>query len=77
MRTSELWQNVSLDPPDGIFALKDRCDNDTFPQKIDLSVGAYRGEDAKPWILPAVRKASCIDRRIHFMSLIHAALCGS
>ncbi|KAF9652851.1 aspartate aminotransferase, partial [Thelephora ganbajun] len=53
----ELWQGVTLEPPDGIFAIKDRCDNDTFPQKIDLSIGAYRGDDAKPWVLPAVRKA--------------------
>lgn len=64
-RSPELWQGVTLEPPDAIFALKDRCDSDTFPQKVDLSVGAYRGEDAKPWTLPVVRKvcrmiAGCI-----------------
>ena len=74
---SELWQGVTLEPPDGIFALKDRCDSDTFPQKIDVSVGAYRGEDAKPWILPAVRKVCWIDSRLHSPLLIHAASCGS
>jgi aspartate aminotransferase len=37
--------------------MKQLCDNDTFPQKVDLVIGAYRGEDAKPWILPVVRKA--------------------
>lgn len=40
-----------------MFALKDRCDGDPFPQKVDLGIGAYRGEDAKPWVLPVVRKA--------------------
>lgn len=37
--------------------MKQLCNNDTFPQKVDLVIGAYRGEDAKPWILPVVRKA--------------------
>jgi aspartate/tyrosine/aromatic aminotransferase len=60
-----LWQGVTLEPPDGIFALKDRCENDAFPQKIDLSVGAYRDEDAKPWTLPAVGKACALITRIH------------
>lgn len=73
----ELWQGVTLEPIDGIFALKARCDSDTFPQKIDLSVGAYRAEDAKPWTLPVVRKVCFVDVGMHSPFLMHARRCGS
>jgi Aspartate/tyrosine/aromatic aminotransferase len=29
---------------------------DTHPNKVDLSVGAYRGDDGKPWVLPSVKQ---------------------
>jgi len=29
---------------------------DTFPQKVNLGVGAYRDDDNKPWVLPVVKK---------------------
>ncbi|KAF8759059.1 Aspartate aminotransferase [Rhizoctonia solani] len=31
---------------------------DTFPQKVNLGVGAYRDDDNKPWVLPVVKKAT-------------------
>ena len=30
---------------------------DSFPQKVNLGVGAYRDDDSKPWVLPVVKKA--------------------
>ncbi|KAF9069881.1 aspartate aminotransferase [Rhodocollybia butyracea] len=55
--SSELWQNVPLAPPDSIFKLTAAYKADTFEQKINLGVGAYRDDNDKPWVLPVVRKA--------------------
>lgn len=29
---------------------------DEFEKKVDLGIGAYRDDNAKPWILPVVKK---------------------
>jgi aspartate aminotransferase, cytoplasmic len=44
--------------PDAAFALVEAYKADPSPHKVDLSPGFYRDEDAKPWILPSVRKVS-------------------
>lgn len=31
---------------------------DTDPKKVDLGIGAYRDNNAKPWVLPVVKKVS-------------------
>jgi len=31
--------------------------HDTHPQKVNLSIGAYRTDEGEPWVLPAVEKA--------------------
>jgi len=31
---------------------------DTFPQKVNVGVGAYRDDNNKPWVLPVVKKAT-------------------
>jgi aspartate/tyrosine/aromatic aminotransferase len=41
---------------DSIFKLTAAYQADTFPQKINLGVGAYRDDDSKPWVLPVVKK---------------------
>ena len=53
---SHLLADVPQAPPDAMFGLSAayRADND--PRKVDLGVGAYRHEDGKAWVLPAVRK---------------------
>jgi len=53
-------------PPDVMFGLSAAYRADDNPQKVDLGVGAYRGGDGKPFVLPAVRKVRscqghCID----------------
>lgn len=44
-------------PPDPLFGLKARFVKDTRKVKIDLGIGAYRDNEGKPWILPAVKLA--------------------
>jgi aspartate/tyrosine/aromatic aminotransferase len=41
---------------DSIFKLTAAYQADTFPQKVNLGVGAYRDDDNKPWVLPVVKK---------------------
>jgi len=55
-----LWQEVPLAPPDSIFKLSAAYKVDTFKDKVNLGVGAYRDNDNKPWVLPVVKKASSI-----------------
>ncbi|GFG15836.1 aspartate aminotransferase, chloroplastic [Aspergillus udagawae] len=42
---------------DVAFALMEAYKEDPSPWKVDLTPGIYRDEDAKPWVLPSVRKA--------------------
>ncbi len=39
-----------------IFKLTAGFKADTYPQKVNLGVGAYRDDDSKPWVLPVVKK---------------------
>ncbi|KAH8106744.1 aspartate aminotransferase [Cristinia sonorae] len=55
---AETWEEVPLAPPDSIFKLTAAYKADSFPQKINLGVGAYRDDDSKPWVLPVVKKAT-------------------
>lgn len=51
-----VFTNVELGPPVVIFALNKACLDDKFPKKVNLTIGAYRTEEGKPWVLPVVRK---------------------
>jgi aspartate aminotransferase len=31
---------------------------DSDPKKVDLGIGAYRDDNAKPWVLPVVKQVS-------------------
>ncbi|KAK6463464.1 aspartate aminotransferase [Scheffersomyces coipomensis] len=44
-------------PPDPLFGLKARYNADSRSDKVDLGIGAYRDNNGKPWILPAVKQA--------------------
>ncbi|KAK2877790.1 hypothetical protein FQN49_001188 [Arthroderma sp. PD_2] len=44
-------------PEDPLFGLAAACRADTSDKKIDLGIGAYRDSNAKPWVLPVVKKA--------------------
>ncbi|POS81088.1 aminotransferase class I and II [Diaporthe helianthi] len=49
-------------PEDPLFGLMAAYRADTSPDKVDLGIGAYRDDNAKPWILPVVKKADEIIR---------------
>ncbi|RPB26061.1 PLP-dependent transferase [Terfezia boudieri ATCC MYA-4762] len=51
------FEALPLAPKDPLFGLIAAYKADTDPRKVDLGVGAYRDDNAKPWILPVVRKA--------------------
>jgi len=43
-------------PEDPLFGLMAAYRRDTSPNKVDLGIGAYRDDNAKPWVLPVVKK---------------------
>ncbi len=43
------------DPLFGLMAAYRKDDSD---KKVDLGIGAYRDNNAKPWVLPVVKKVS-------------------
>lgn len=47
---------VPVAPPIRVFNLRQQCVVDTSPNKVDLTIGAYRTEEGKPWVLPVVRE---------------------
>ncbi|KAL7269663.1 Aspartate aminotransferase, cytoplasmic [Rhizina undulata] len=49
---------VPLAPTDPLFGLMATCKSDTSEKKVDLGVGTYRDDNAKPWVLPVVKKAA-------------------
>ncbi|KAI2787489.1 Aspartate aminotransferase, cytoplasmic [Penicillium oxalicum] len=53
---------VAAAPEDPLFGLMKAYREDPFEKKVDLGIGAYRDNNAKPWILPVVKKA---DHAIH------------
>lgn len=51
---------VEQGPPIEVFALNKTFLEDTFPQKVNLGVGAYRTDETKPWVLPVVKQVEKI-----------------
>jgi aspartate aminotransferase len=45
-------------PEDPLFGLMRAYRADTSDKKVDLGIGAYRDDSAKPWVLPVVKKVS-------------------
>ncbi|KAI9704888.1 MAG: Aspartate aminotransferase, cytoplasmic [Candelina mexicana] len=52
--TVETVPHAAEDP---LFGLMAAYKKDTFEKKVDLGIGAYRDDDAKPWVLPVVKQA--------------------
>ena len=50
-------QNVPQAPEDPLFGLMAAYRRDDFGKKVDLGIGAYRDNNAKPWVLPVVKDA--------------------
>lgn len=58
--SSSPWDPFDMAPPDPIIGLGDAYRNDPSDQKVIVGVGAYRGDDGKPHVLPCVREAEAI-----------------
>ncbi|KAK2735220.1 aspartate transaminase aat1 [Myotisia sp. PD_48] len=56
-RPASTWANVPQGPPDAILGITEAFKADTFKEKINLGVGAYRDDKGKPYVLPSVRAA--------------------
>ncbi|KAJ1915923.1 Aspartate aminotransferase, cytoplasmic [Mycoemilia scoparia] len=54
---TSIFDNVTEAPPDKILNLSVMYKADTDATKVDLGVGAYRDNNGKPWVLPAVKEA--------------------
>ncbi|EXJ90352.1 aspartate aminotransferase [Capronia coronata CBS 617.96] len=61
-RPVELFDAVPQAPEDPLFGLMAAYRKDTHEKKVDLGIGAYRDNNAKPWVLPVVKKADKILR---------------
>lgn len=51
---------VPLAPEDPLFGLMAAYKKDDFDKKVDLGIGAYRDNNAQPWVLPVVKKVDFI-----------------
>jgi aspartate aminotransferase len=85
-----VFANVTTAPPDPILNLTTLFENDTYPRKANLGVGAYRDDDEKPYVLAAVKEAERrllenpaidkeylpIDGRAEYQKLCQALLLG-
>src|SRR3990167_8072750 len=52
------WSSVPQNPADPIHGINEQYKACSNPNKVNLTVGAYRDESGKPWVLPAVRAAT-------------------
>lgn len=57
----ELFEAVPQAPEDPLFGLMAAYRQDTYEKKVDLGIGAYRDNNAKPWVLPVVKKVRITD----------------
>lgn len=58
--TSFPAEAVPQAPEDPLFGLMAAYRADTFDKKVDLGIGAYRDDNAKPWVLPVVKKVESL-----------------
>ncbi|KAN0062557.1 Aspartate aminotransferase, cytoplasmic [Thecaphora frezii] len=52
-----VWSQIPQAPEDAIFKLTYAYKADTYDNKVNLGVGAYRDDNGKPWVLPSVKQA--------------------
>lgn len=53
---STKFSGIQLGPPIEVFAIQKNFHDDTYEKKVNLTIGAYRTNEGKPWVLPVVRK---------------------
>lgn len=52
--------HVPQAPEDPLFGLMAAYRKDDFDKKVDLGIGAYRDNNAKPWVLPVVKQVRLV-----------------
>jgi aspartate/tyrosine/aromatic aminotransferase len=70
--TSFSAEAVPQAPEDPLFGLMAAYRADTSDKKVDLGIGAYRDDNAKPWVLPVVKKVR-LSPRFQFHLLTNAS----
>ncbi|KAG5345519.1 AATC protein, partial [Acromyrmex charruanus] len=50
------FTGIELGPPIEVFALQKAFVDDVYEKKVNLTIGAYRTNEGKPWVLPVVKK---------------------
>ncbi|XP_019855412.1 PREDICTED: aspartate aminotransferase, mitochondrial-like [Amphimedon queenslandica] len=56
VRASSWWSGVEVGPPDPIFGLLEAYNKDERTNKVNLTVGAYRDDQGKPYVLNVVKQ---------------------
>jgi aspartate aminotransferase, cytoplasmic len=51
-------------PADLHYGLRAEFQDDTYPDKINLVIGAYKDEAGQPWVLPVVKKVRSTEKEI-------------
>ncbi|CAJ0571435.1 unnamed protein product, partial [Mesorhabditis spiculigera] len=51
------FDGIPMAAPIEVFHMNNLYLQETDPNKVNLTIGAYRTEEAKPWVLPVVRTA--------------------
>ncbi|KAJ5804897.1 hypothetical protein N7474_010784 [Penicillium riverlandense] len=68
-------QAVAAAPEDPLFGLMKAYREDPAENKVDLGIGAYRDDNAKPWVLPVVKKVCNGPSALSFSLLSVATHC--
>ena len=55
--SKNLWDSIETVPDDPILGMITKFNEDKFPNKVNISVGADRDENGKPYILKCVKKS--------------------
>ncbi|KAK2034512.1 aminotransferase class I and II [Colletotrichum zoysiae] len=74
--TSFPADTVPQAPEDPLFGLMAAYRADESKDKVDLGIGAYRDDNAKPWVLPVVKKADEILRNDPELNHEYAPIAG-
>ncbi|KAE9548227.1 hypothetical protein FO519_008567 [Halicephalobus sp. NKZ332] len=54
---ANFFASVTEAPPIEVFFMNKLYLDESDPRKVNLTIGAYRTEEGKPWVLPVVREA--------------------
>lgn len=57
LKSKSSWRNIKEAPADPILGVNEDFKKDTFPNKVNISVGAYRDDNGNPYILKTVNKS--------------------